>query len=68
VACLSERLAALEALADPRTERDLTVIRTQLARAEGKVLRGERDVRREVRIVEQRIVRAEHRVGLDSST
>jgi hypothetical protein len=60
---LSERLARIERLGDPRTAGDLAVIALQLTRAEGKLLRGQRDVRPEVRIVEQRIVRAEHRIG-----
>ncbi|MGO9903467.1 MAG: hypothetical protein ACLP0J_28150 [Solirubrobacteraceae bacterium] len=59
---LSERLSRLETTGDPRTAGDLRVIRTQLTRAEGKLLGGRRDVRRELRIVEQRIARAERRV------
>lgn len=60
---LSERLSRLELLSDARTAGDLVVIRRQLARAEGKLLKGSRDVRRELRIVEQRIARAERRVS-----
>lgn len=60
---LSERLSRLENLADGRLAGDLTVIRLQLARAEGKILQGEPDVRRELAIVEQRIRRAERRVA-----
>jgi hypothetical protein len=63
VTCLTERLSRLEALEDPRTARDLQVIGLQLARAEGKLLGGQRDVRRELRIVEQRLVRAERRIA-----
>jgi protein gp37 len=46
---LSERLSRLELLCDARTAGDLAVIRTQLARAEGKLLGGRRDVRRELK-------------------
>jgi hypothetical protein len=60
---LNERLSRLEALSDPRTERDLAVIALQLTRAEGKLLKGQRDVRRELRIVAQRVDRAERRVA-----
>ena len=63
---LSERLAALEALCDPRTDGDLRVIRLQLTRAEGKLVEGRGDVRRELRIVAQRIARAERRVAKDA--
>jgi hypothetical protein len=63
VASLTERLSRLEALEDPRTARDLRVIVVALARAEAKLLGGQRDVRRELRIVEQRLVRAEHRIA-----
>jgi hypothetical protein len=64
---LHERLSRLKALSDPRTERDLAVISVQLTRAEGKLLRGQRDVRRELRIVAQRVVRAERRVARPAS-
>jgi hypothetical protein len=60
---LSERLARLELLCDPRTDGDLAVIRLQLTRAEGKLVQGRGDVRRELRIVSQRIERAERRVA-----
>ena len=59
----TERLAHLEALSDPRTAGDLTVIRLQLARAEEKLLKGQCDVRRELRIVAQRTLRAERRIA-----
>ncbi len=59
---LSERLSALEALSDPRTARDLAVIAAAIARAEGILLSGGRDVRRQLRIVRQRIELAERRV------
>ncbi len=59
---LSERLAALESLDDARIAGDLDVIRLQLTRAEGKLLRGQSDVRRELRIIEQRIALAERRL------
>jgi hypothetical protein len=62
---LSERLARLEALCDPRTSGDLRVILLQLTRAEGKLLTGRGDLRRELRIVSQRIARAERRVAKD---
>lgn len=61
---LSERIARLEALV-ARLEpcaRDLKVILLQLARAEGKLQRGCTDVRSELRIVEQRVERAERRM------
>ncbi|MGD0386402.1 MAG: hypothetical protein ABSB73_09735 [Solirubrobacteraceae bacterium] len=60
---LSVRLLRLEAADDPRTAGDLAVIALQLTRAERKLLAGGRDVRPELRIVEQRIVRAERRAG-----
>jgi hypothetical protein len=60
---LSERLQRLDALADPRIARDLEVIGLQLARAEGILLGGGRDVRRPLRIIAQRIDRAERRVA-----
>ncbi|MGP0051267.1 MAG: hypothetical protein ACLPZR_20815 [Solirubrobacteraceae bacterium] len=60
---LSERLSRLEVLRDARTAGDLAVIATQLARAEGKLLRGDPDVRWELGIVEQRIERAERRIA-----
>jgi hypothetical protein len=59
---LSERLSRLEALGDERTAGDMRVIQLQLARAEGKLLRGQTNVRRELRIIEQRVARAEHRL------
>lgn len=61
---LAERLSRLESLlaAVPALERDLEVINLQLARAEGKLSRGEHDVRSELRIVEQRLERAERRI------
>lgn len=59
---LSERLAALDALCDERTARDLEVIRKQLARAEAKLLRGQPDVRWELQIIERCIDRAERRL------
>lgn len=62
---LSERLSRLEALSDERAAGDLAVIRLQLTRAESKLLKGDRDVRRELRIVEQRVARAEHRLARD---
>lgn len=70
----SERLSRLEALvaASPALERDVEVIHLQLTRAEGKLERGDRDVRAELRIVEQRLDRAERRitraVGPESAT
>ncbi len=59
---LSERLSALESSDDPRIAGDLDVIRLQLTRAEGKLLRGSLDMRRELRVIEQRIARAERRL------
>jgi hypothetical protein len=60
---LSERLSHLEALADERTAGDLAVIRRQLAAAEGKMLSGQADdLPWRLRIIEQRIERAEHRL------
>jgi hypothetical protein len=59
---LSERLSRLEVLSDARAAGDLAVIRIQLARAEGKLLKGQRDVRRELRIIEQRVACAERAV------
>jgi len=43
-----------------RAAGDLHVIRLKLARAEGKLLKGDTGTRREMRIVEQRVARAEH--------
>jgi hypothetical protein len=60
---LSERLARLDA-AGGWHPGDWRVIELQLTRAEGKLLKGQRDVRRELRIVEQRVLRAEHRLRL----
>lgn len=61
---LNERMLRLETLAPPDLiARDMRVIRLQLARAEGKILRGQRDVRQEMRIIEQRVARAEHRLA-----
>jgi hypothetical protein len=40
----------------------MRVIQLQLTRAEGKLLRGQTNVRRELRIIEQRVARAEHRL------
>ncbi len=61
---LVDRLSHLEdaGAQHPGVARDLEVIKLQLARAEGKLLRGQRDVRREMRIVEQRVIRAERRL------
>jgi hypothetical protein len=61
---LDDRLLRLEILAHPDPiVRDLEVIRLQLTRAEGKILRGHRDARRELRIIEQRVDRAERRLA-----
>jgi hypothetical protein len=59
-----ERLARIEMRSGESDgiERDLRVIRLQLTRAEGKILRGRQDVRRELRIIEQRVIRAEKRL------
>lgn len=66
-ASLSERLAYLEMLADPRTAGDLAVIALALARAEGKLIKGQRDVRWELQVVSQRIDRAERRLAKDAA-
>lgn len=62
---LSDRLSRLEALVSQqeRFARDLDVIHLQLTRAEGKLQDGKTDVRSELRIVEQRLERAERRLS-----